>query len=273
MRKVVIVVDAEVEGHGAFITASSPVSRAVSALRQAILQDASAEQETTVQVRVLSTDRLLGQSIGDQDAIAPLSFTSIESQSSTLQDLIWCPLTLNLPDTFRFPGEHIYRICRDVDCLRQYVQQQLDCAIGSGCFWLPIVYTEKGPLYAEVVGLDSNTLTEEPAKHFASLSYLQPIHLPDIWRQPLYHLGYRLLKLLSAPPAVYLMQFGLENHQLYFDRLWPFPAIPAIASLGVQEPDLFTCHWRCLTQQPILDLTIPTTAKYKTHNALTLAER
>jgi hypothetical protein len=26
--------------------------------------------------------------------------------------------------------------------------------------------------------------------------------------------------------------------------------------LGVQEPDLFTCHWYCLTGKPIRDLLI-----------------
>jgi hypothetical protein len=86
--------------------------------------------------------------------------------------------------------------------------------------------------------------------------YCQPIHLPDRQRQPLYQLAYRLLRSLAAPPAVYLMQFGLQEDGIQFDRLLPFPAEPAIASLGVQTPDLFTCHWRCLVGKPIHDLVI-----------------
>jgi len=110
--------------------------------------------------------------------------------------------------------------------------------------WLPVVLTAKGPLYAEVIGLADDG------------SYQQPVDLSDVWRQPLYHLAYQLLQVLSAPPTTYLLQFGLPEQDLVFDRLWPFPTTPAIASIGVQEPDLFTCHWLCLTGQPISDLTI-----------------
>jgi hypothetical protein len=67
-------------------------------------------------------------------------------------------------------------------------------------------------------------------------------------------LAYRLLRSLFATPAVYLMQFGLQEGSIYFDRLLPFPGEPAIASLGVQIPDLYTCHWHCLLGKPILDL-------------------
>lgn len=88
------------------------------------------------------------------------------------------------------------------------------------------------------------------------LSYCQPIHLCDAKRQGIYKLAYRLLQLLAAPPATYLVQFAFQGEDICFDRLWPFPAAPALASLGVQSPDLFACHWHCLTGLPLFDLTI-----------------
>ena len=53
------------------------------------------------------------------------------------------------------------------------------------------------------------------------------------------------------------LQNLLPDKEILFDRLWPFPAAPAIASLSRQQPDLFACHWRCLTGQPITDVVIP----------------
>ncbi|NJK60110.1 MAG: hypothetical protein HC918_07560, partial [Oscillatoriales cyanobacterium SM2_1_8] len=72
--------------------------------------------------------------------------------------------------------------------------------------------------------------------------------LSDRQRQPLYRAAFLLLDNLAAPPGVYLMQITVEP--LQFDRLLPFPDRPAVASIGVQDPDLFTCHWHCLTGQP-----------------------
>ena len=108
-----------------------------------------------------------------------------------------------------------------------------------------MVLTAKGPLYGEVIG-----------EGVIPNSFKQPIDLTDDIRQPLYYLAYELLRSIAATPAVYLLQFALRDQDVVFDRLWPFPAAPAIASLAVQSPDLFTCHWHCLTGQPILDLTI-----------------
>lgn len=133
--------------------------------------------------------------------------------------------------------------------LRQRVQQLGYETVGGGQrfgdLYLPVVLTAKGPLYGEVI-----------SEGEATSRYQQPVDLPDNQRQPLYHLAYQLLQSLSALPAVYLLQFGYNEQNLVCDRLWPFPGVPAIASIGVQEPDLFTCHWHCLTGQPILDLTI-----------------
>jgi hypothetical protein len=127
-------------------------------------------------------------------------------------------------------------------------------ATGDGQLWLPIVHTAKGSLYAEAIGQIERSLTQGAATE--EQAYCQPVHLSDEWRQSAYELGFRLLRTLNAPPAVYLMQFGITEQTLYFDRLLPFPDLPAIASLGVQTPDLFLCHWHCLIGKPIYDLTI-----------------
>ncbi len=166
----------------------------------------------------------------------------------------FCPLTIELPPNLVFPARHIFQACQDVVGMRQWVERELGTLTGGsvlphrsgfGDHWLPVVLTAKGPLYAEVIGEG-----ETPN------SYCQPVDLSDRQRQPLYSLARQLLDSLQAPPAVYLLQFGWQDDKLAFDRLWPFPAAPAIASLGVQEPDLFACHWHCLMGMPLYDLTI-----------------
>jgi hypothetical protein len=156
---------------------------------------------------------------------------------------IYCPLTLDIPPTFQFWGQLIGRSCRDIDQLRDLAANTTGVKVGSGGnLWLPVISTARGPIYGEVIGLI------EPNK------YQQPIHLDDIDRQPLYQFGYQLLSQLVAPPATYLIQFSKAESGIVFDRLFPFPAIPALASISVQHPDLFACHWRCITQQSIIDL-------------------
>ncbi|MBD2090838.1 hypothetical protein H6F67_13360 [Microcoleus sp. FACHB-1515] len=163
-------------------------------------------------------------------------------------DLI-CPLTFNLPDV-EFPGQAVFQACCDFDGMRDRVRK-FDYGIGSGSHWLPIVHTAKGTLYGEVI----TTVAD---------AYQQPLHLSDRLRQPLYALGQILMRELAAPPSVYLLQFGLADHAVVFDRLWPFPAAPAIASIGVQLPNLYECHWKCLSHQAIVDLAIAGSADYKT---------
>lgn len=167
------------------------------------------------------------------------------------------PLTLNLPDSLDFPAAAIYYACRDVSQLRQHVASHFQTATGDGGYWLPIVLTAKGPLYAEAIA-------SQIASSATVSSFIQPLHLSDRQRQPLYKMGIQLLSLLQAPPAVYLLQFGLQGDRVWFDRLLPFPAEAAIASLGIQTPDLYTCHWQCMTSQPIFDLSIAGTAIHST---------
>ena len=181
------------------------------------------------------------------------TLTPKQFSSDGLKNSILCPLTLALPDWLQFPAQSVYQSCQDVESLRQRVSQW-QYKTGDGNGWLPIVLTGKGPLYAEVIGVAG-----EPLAIGSDLNphhYFQPIHLVDVQRQSVYGLAQRLLRSLVAPPAVYLLQFGFYGETLQFDRLIPFPAAPAIASINLQEPDLFACYWRCLTHQPILDLTI-----------------
>jgi hypothetical protein len=157
---------------------------------------------------------------------------------------IFCPLTLSLPDALPFRGRLAYAACADVDAMRRWVET-LDYATGGGDLWLPIALTAKGPLYGEVIGCGETPKT-----------YVQPIHFGDEIRQPLYYLAHQVLEKVKAIPSVYLLQFQVDDRGVIFDRLYPFPLDCAIASLGVQTPDLLTCHWLCLTEQPILDLVI-----------------
>lgn len=176
---------------------------------------------------------------------------SLEVAQSIAPADILCPLTLNLPEDID-SGQAVFQACRDLDGLRDRVRK-FGYGTESGSYWLPIVHTAKGTLYSEVIA----TVTD---------GYQQPLHLSDRLRQPLYALGQILMRELSAPPSVYLLQFGIQE-EVVFDRLWPFPAAPAVASLGVQLPNLYECHWRCLSNQPIVDLTIAGTTKYETLTA------
>jgi hypothetical protein len=234
MSRVLIVVDALVEETGKLVGALPTTARMVDALKDAIAWHSPAP--ITVEV-IPSTD------------LADALLLPSQERNLTAQDIIWCPLTLDLPHTLKFPARNIFQACSHVTSLRQRVQQLGYETVGGGQrfgdLYLPVVLTAKGPLYGEVI-----------SEGEATSVYQQPVDLPDNQRQPLYHLAYQLLQSVSAPPAVYLLQFGYNEQNLVFDRLWPFPGVPAIASIGVQEPDLFTCHWHCLTSQPIFDLTI-----------------
>ena len=227
MESILIIINAEVDSVGQIITTSPETEKMVTALKQAIQTYSTA----SVNVEVIAAAALWSDSIAFKEP------------------QIYCPLTIQLPDSFQFPAQPVYQACRDIEGRRSWVQH-LHYQTGQdrawlGDLWLPVVLTAKGPLYGEVIG-----------EGVIPNSFKQPIDLTDDIRQPLYYLAYELLRSIAATPAVYLLQFALRDQEVVFDRLWPFPAAPAIASLAVQSPDLFTCHWHCLTGQPILDLTI-----------------
>ena len=86
-------------------------------------------------------------------------------------------------------------------------------------------------------------------------SYEQPITLKNSLRGSLHELAQELLESLNAPTSLYLLQFRLKGQNIVFDRLWPFPAAPAIASLTYSHLNLFSCYWQCLTHQNLPSLT------------------
>lgn len=184
--------------------------------------------------------------------ITVVTAADLTAEPEALRDRLLCPLTLDLPESLTFPGHAVYTACRHIDERRQQLEQW-GYATGDGNLWLPIVLTAKGPLYAEVIGIEADTT---PTRYASEPRYIQPVHLTDAQRQPLYALGQRLLQALAAHPSVYLLQFTWQADAICFDRLLPFPDGPAIASLGVQTPDLFVCHWYCIIGKPITDITI-----------------
>ena len=216
------------------LSAFDPSSAAIAgALKQAILNSASPSACTEVSTAPEDI------TVATVEALPP----KLAEESGRLL----CPLTLDLPSRFPYARQELYQQCRDVVGRREQAKA-LGYGTGSGDFWLPVVWTSKGPLYGEAIARSPEG------------TYYQPYHLSDSQRQPLYRLGQQLLRQLGAPPSVYLLQVGWSD-RLVFDRLWPFPGAPALASLEVQSPDLFTCYWRCLTQQPIRDLQVKSHSK------------
>ncbi|MBR8829231.1 MAG: hypothetical protein DSM107014_15255 [Gomphosphaeria aponina SAG 52.96 = DSM 107014] len=237
MEEVIIIVNADIKEGGKISPAAPVTEKMVTALIRGMGNVGVGERKKITKpakVKVVGAADLWAGKI------------QIENKENNLI----CPLTIKLPDWIEFGAKTIYQKCDEIEKRRSWVEQKLDykTSIGDswlGDMWLPVVLTAKGPLYGEVIG--EGALPN---------CYRQPIDLTDDVRQRLYYLAYNLLQELEALPAVYLLQFSLVEKEIVFDRLWPFPASPALASINIQQPDLFTCHWYCLTNQPILDLII-----------------
>lgn len=228
--RVTIIVNAKVKQEGRLIAASPVTERMITALKQAILHN-------------------LPQTVVEVVAVATLWSEAAQRQTPIVGQ-IFCPLTIQLPHWLVFPGQKIYQVCQDIAGYRRWVTTQFGCLShpqdqGLGDRWLPIIWTAQGPRYGEVIG-----------EGMMPNAYQQPIELEENLRQQLQTLAFNCLEAAQAPPSVYLLQFSLLDKTILFDRLWPFPAAPAIASLGIQEPDLFTCHWLCLNDQPLPDVKI-----------------
>lgn len=231
MEKVVIIINADVSEQGKLISASPVTQKMVEALKQSIA--ANSLSSTTVEIISAATLWSRQPKINQPDS-----------------KTIYCPLTIQLPEYFDFPQKNIYSACKDILGRRLWVERNLGfkTTVGDswlGHLWLPIIMTGKKPIYAEVIGEGA-----------VPNSYEQPIDIPPGQRKSLHTLADKLLDSLAAPPATYLLQFSLYNSEIVFDRLWPFPAAPALITLKTQHPNLFNCHWSCLTQQPILDINI-----------------
>ena len=228
--RVSIIVNAKVKQEGRLIAASPVTERMITALKQAIIAN--------------SPDTLI-----EVIAVASL-WSEVAQRQTSIAGRIYCPLTIQLPKWLTFPSQSIYQACQDILARRLWVEEKLSYKSNPslnwlGDRWLPIIWTAKGPLYGEIIGEG-----EMPN------AYQQPVELTDNLRQKLYTLANKSLEALAAPPSVYLLQFSVVEQEIMFDRLWPFPAAPAIASLGIQSPDLFSCHWHCLTDQAIPDIQI-----------------
>ncbi|HEY9837453.1 MAG TPA: hypothetical protein V6D27_11205, partial [Vampirovibrionales bacterium] len=186
-----IIVEDEASAMG-FPGADSPaIARMVEALQKAI-----ARTHPDCEVKVFSFSHLKPFSLSDSEVLV-------------------CPLSLNIPNSVIGELQPLYRTCQDVEGLRTVVAERWQVATGTGNLWLPVVLTTKGPIYGEAIGLADE---KQPGCEKV-VQYIQPVHLPDRWRQPLYALGRRLLQWLEAPPATYLIQFGWSDQGLWFDRL------------------------------------------------------
>lgn len=203
----------------------------------------------------IAADRLVAlakAAQADGRALEPVMIAIGETQPiPTATEAIDCPLSLGVLADPRFPADwparSLWETCAAVESLRSRVAEELQWpTTAAGDLWLPLVVTAKGPLYAEAIAHDP-----------ATGRFVQPHHLSDRDRQTAYRLAFELLTLLKLPPGVYLVQWGQDAAgETQFDRLYPFPAAPAIASLGVQSPDLLECHLRGLLSQPLRELAI-----------------
>lgn len=225
MSKVIIIVNAQVEGGK--ISPTAPVAEKMAlALNKTITKTNPADE-----VEVISGADLWSKSI------------YLAEPSS---ELIYCPLTIKLPDWFKFPAQRVYKACRDLESRRRWVKQSFGYQTSQdnlwlGDLWLPIVLThDRNLIYGSIIseGIMPN-------------DYQQPYELPNEVDSKLQKLASQLLDSINAIPSVYLLQFKLMGHDIVFDRLWPFPATPAIASIHAQEPNLYACHWLCLSHQSI----------------------
>lgn len=222
-----IIVNAKVKQEGRLIAASPVTERMVNALKTAI---ATLSPETII------------------ETVAVASLWSEQAQQQTqLGGRIYCPLTIQLPQWLNFPGQTIYQACQEIAPRRQWVSEHLDLPLCNdanwlGDHWLPIIVSgdeiQCAPLIHE--GMMPNV--------YDLLSWeATPYHRH---RSQLERVAHGLIQALNAPPGVYLLQFSLSQ-TILFDRLWPFPAAPAIATIGYDSLNLFAHHWRCLNNLPI----------------------
>lgn len=225
MSKVIIIVNAQVDKGK--ISPTAPVAeRMAIALSKSIM-----ESDPFHEIKIVGGADLWSKSL-------PISDSD--------QDIVYCPLTIKLPDWFNFPAQKIYYACRDLEKRRKWVQQHFGYSTSKdnlylGDLWLPIILTSEKLIYGDII-------SEGVLPNY----YQQPYDLPSEIYPYLYTLAKELLISIQGIPSVYLLQFRMLDHNIIFDRLWPFPATPAIASINAQKPDLFAYHWRCLSNQSIL---------------------
>ncbi|MEL6578238.1 MAG: hypothetical protein AAFQ14_00690 [Cyanobacteria bacterium J06621_12] len=232
MEKVVIIINAEVSEQGKLLSASPVTQKMVEALQNSIAQDSPSRT-----VEIVSAATLWSK------------HSRLTIKKDRNNDTVYCPLTIQLPEYFDFPQRKIYSACKDINSRRRWVEKNLGLktSVGDswlGHLWLPIIVTDK-PMFGQVIGEGS-----------MPNSYEHPVAIPKRQQKSLHSLASELLDTLSAPSATYLLQFSLHKGEVVFDRLWPFPAAPALITLKTQQPDLFNCHWRCMTNQTIAKISV-----------------
>ena len=240
MEKVVIIINAEVSDRGQLISASPVTQKMVEALQRSI-----AKHSPSMEVEIVSAATLWSRN------------SKITVKDKNADNTIYCPLTIQLPEYFEFPQREIYSACKDINARRRWVEKNLGfkTSVGDswlGHLWLPIVFRDEALLPLRDRLIFAETIGEGSMPN----SYEHPVAIPKRQLKSLHGLAEQLLDSLNAPPATYLLQFSLYNGEIVFDRLWPFPAAPALITLKTQQPNLFTCHWNCLTGKPIPSISI-----------------
>lgn len=222
-----IIVNAKVKQEGRLIAASPVTERMVDALRSAI---AVQSPETII------------------DTVAVAGLWSDQAQQQTeMGGRIYCPLTIQLPRWLDFPGQGVYQACQNIAARRQWVSETLGLPLCNdanwlGDHWLPIILSGDGVEFFPLIyeGIMPNA--------YEMVSWDFPPY--QRYQSGLADLARALVKELNAPPAVYLLQFSIAQG-LMFDRLWPFPAAPAIATINFSHANLYTYHWCCLNNLPL----------------------
>lgn len=226
MDKVLIIVNAKLKGEGKLI--ASPVTeKMIHSLVQAIEQ-----QNPALSIEIVTP---------------PALRTKIDLILAAKQRPIYCPLTIQIPPSIRLPTQDIFQACQDIKARREWVTQQLGIKTNLsessfGDRWLPVIVLSDGIRFGEVIG-----------EREVPNAYQQPVEIAKQHRKPLMTLARKLIEGLKAPPSVYLLQFSVVEGDIVFDRLWPFPAAPAIASLSQSDPNLYTLYWQCIRKQQLIE--------------------
>jgi hypothetical protein len=219
----------------------------------------NADAWTTGQVSKLSpvTERMvnaLKNAIPSSHAVEVIGTASLwsgaETPKAARKNTIYCPLTIQLPCWLDFPAKSVFHACRNIEERRAWVADSLHYKIcrgesSFGDLWLPIAVTDRGIRYGDIIG-----------EGMIPNSYTQPQPIGEKNFRSLTTLAERLLEDLNAPPSVYLLQFRSLDREIIFDRLWPFPAAPAIASLHTKQSNLYTSYWQCLQGSARLNLSL-----------------
>ncbi|AIE74528.1 MULTISPECIES: hypothetical protein [unclassified Synechocystis] len=219
--------NAKVKQEGRLIAASPVTERMVNGLKEAI---ASCSPETII------------------ETVAVASLWSDQAQQQIqMGGRIYCPLTIQLPRWLDFPGQIMYQACQDINTRRQWVSEKLNLPLCNdanwlGDHWLPIIVS------TDEIGFSPLIYEGMMPNAYEMVSWDLPPY--QRYRDVLENLAWALVKELKAPPAVYLLQFSVAQG-LVFDRLWPFPAAPAIVTINQGQGNLYTYHWCCLNNLPL----------------------